>query len=72
MRRGSRRNWATVFALANVARKLKLNPEIALRQGNAKFIKRFTELEAGLEAEGKKLGAATLEEMDAVWERVKT
>ena len=60
-----------LFALANVARKLKLNPEIALRQGNAKFIRRFTELEAGLKAEGKKLGASTLEEMDAVWERVK-
>jgi MazG family protein len=60
-----------LFALANVARKLKLNPEVALRQGNAKFIRRFTELEAGLEAEGKKLGASTLEEMDAVWERAK-
>jgi len=60
-----------LFALANVARKLKLNPEMALRQGNAKFVRRFTELEAGLEAEGKRLGASTLEEMDAVWERVK-
>ena len=60
-----------LFALANVARKLGLNPELALRQGNAKFIARFTALETGLEAEGKRLGAATLEEMDAVWEKVK-
>jgi len=60
-----------LFALANASRKLGLNPELALRQGNAKFIARFTELEAGLEVEGKRLGAATLEEMDAVWEKVK-
>jgi MazG family protein len=60
-----------LFALANASRKLGLNPELALRQGNAKFIARFTELEAGLEVEGKRLGAATLEEMDAVWDKVK-
>lgn len=60
------------FALANVARKLKLNPEFALRRGNAKFIRRFTELEAALAAEGKEPGRATLEEMETVWQRIKT
>ncbi len=59
-------------ALANVARKLKMNPEFALRRGNAKFIRRFTELEAALAAEGKGPGRATLEDMEAVWERIKT
>jgi uncharacterized protein YabN with tetrapyrrole methylase and pyrophosphatase domain len=55
-----------------VARKLKMNPEFALRRGNAKFIRRFTELEAALAAEGKGPGRATLEDMEAVWERIKT
>jgi MazG family protein len=59
------------FALANVARKLKLNPELALRRGNAKFIRRFTELESALAAEGREPGRATLEEMEAVWQRTK-
>jgi len=60
-----------LFALANVARKLKMNPEIVLRQGNTKFIRRFTELETRLEAQGAELGRATLAEMEAVWERIK-
>jgi len=60
------------FALANVARKLKLNPEFALRRGNAKFIRRFTELETALAAEGKEPAQATLAEMEAVWQRLKT
>jgi MazG family protein len=59
------------FALANVARKLKLNPEIALRQANAKFLRRFAKLETKLKKQGKELGKATLAEMDAVWEDVK-
>jgi uncharacterized protein YabN with tetrapyrrole methylase and pyrophosphatase domain len=59
------------FALANVARKLKLNPEIALRQANAKFLRRFGKLETKLKKQGKELGKATLAEMDAVWEDVK-
>ena len=61
-----------LFALANVARKLKMNPEFALRRGNAKFIRRFIELETALAAEGKEAGQATLEEMEAIWQRNKT
>jgi len=59
------------FALANVARKLGMNPEIALRQANDKFIGRFTKLEKNLRREGKSLGAASLAEMDAAWEDTK-
>jgi len=59
------------FALANVARKLGLNPETALRQANDKFIERFTRLERKLKEKGMKLGKATLAEMDAVWEDIK-
>lgn len=60
------------FALANVARKLNINPETALRRANAKFIRRFTKLEKNLAARGKPLGEAGLPEMDAVWEELKT
>jgi len=59
------------FALANVARKQKINPETALRLANAKFIQRFVKLETKLKKRGKELGGATLAEMDSVWEDVK-
>ena len=59
------------FALSNVARKLGINPEIALRRANSKFVGRFRAMEAGLRASGKRLGEASLGEMDAVWEEVK-
>jgi len=59
------------FALANVARKLRMNPEIALRRANDKFIRRFTKLEAKLKKKGRELGRASLSEMDAVWEGLK-
>jgi MazG family protein len=61
-----------LFALANVARKLKLNPELALRRGNDKFIRRFTALETALAAEGKEPGRTILEDMETVWQRIKT
>jgi len=59
------------FALANVARKLRLNPETALRQANDKFVRRFTRLEQRLVKQGRELGEATLLEMDATWEGMK-
>ncbi len=59
------------FALSNLARKLGINPETALRRANGKFIGRFRAMEAGLRASGKRLGEASLGEMDAVWEEVK-
>ncbi len=60
-----------LFALANVARLLRLNPEVALRRANQKFIRRFAKLEKRLQARGRNLGQATLAEMDAAWEDVK-
>jgi nucleoside triphosphate diphosphatase len=59
------------FALANVARLLGLNPEIALRQANGKFMRRFAKLERTLEAQGKELGRASLAEMDQIWDEIK-
>ncbi len=59
------------FALANVARKLQVNPELALLKANEKFIGRFGLMEHKLKARGLPWGQATLEQMDAAWEEVK-
>jgi nucleoside triphosphate diphosphatase len=60
-----------LFSLANLARKLAIEPESALRLANAKFSVRFTALERHLEARGRTVHDATLEEMEAVWQVVK-
>jgi MazG family protein len=61
----------TLFALANLARKLGIAPEEALRGTVGRFISRFTHVEAGLARRGVAPGAATLEEMDLLWEEAK-
>lgn len=59
------------FALTNVSRKLGVNPEIALKKANEKFMLRFESLEKELAEKGKSLGEASLEEMDEIWEQIK-
>ena len=60
-----------LFAMANLARHLKLDPEHALRSANAKFVRRFKAIEAGLAARGRTLDEASLEEMEALWQDAK-
>ena len=60
-----------LFSIANLARKLKLDPESALRQANEKFTQRFDALEKQFEKRGRSVDGATLEEMEAVWEGIK-
>jgi ATP diphosphatase len=60
-----------LFTVANLARKLGLDPEAALAAANAKFRRRFRRVEKGLAGRGRRLGEASLEEMDALWEEVK-
>ena len=60
-----------MFAMANVARHLKLDPETALRRSNAKFQSRFARVEQGLAAHGRNLDEASLEEMDKLWDQAK-
>lgn len=60
-----------LFVGINVARYLGLDPEIVLRRANAKFIRRFQAVEQELSRRGKRLEDASLEEMDALWERSK-
>jgi MazG family protein len=60
-----------LFAIANLARKLGVEPESALRKANQKFGERFQKLEQAFEAAGTSVHDATLEEMEAVWRKVK-
>jgi MazG family protein len=61
-----------LFVCANLARKLEVDPEDALRAANAKFTRRFGFIETTLAAEGRGPKDATLEEMEAIWVRAKT
>ena len=60
-----------LFVMANIGRHLKIDPEAALRDANAKFVRRFKSIEAALAEEGRKPQDATLEEMDALWDAAK-
>jgi nucleoside triphosphate diphosphatase len=60
-----------LFVLANLARKLELDPEAALRHANRKFLRRFTAMETLLARDGKAPADATLAEMEAAWQRTK-
>jgi uncharacterized protein YabN with tetrapyrrole methylase and pyrophosphatase domain len=59
------------FVLVNIARYLSLDPESALRKTNRKFRRRFQWMEERLREGGKKLSAATLEEMESAWQESK-
>lgn len=60
-----------LFAVANLARHARTDAESALRRTNAKFERRFRHIEQRLEAQGKVLGAVSLQEMDALWDEAK-
>jgi MazG family protein len=56
-----------LFVCANLARKLDIDPETALRAANAKFERRFRSIEKALEEKGETLSEATLETMESLW-----
>lgn len=60
-----------LFAVANVARHLELDPEAALATSNRKFRRRFAALERIIAERGLSLPEADLATLDAVWEEVK-
>ncbi len=59
------------FSLINFARFLQVDAENALERTNKKFINRFTKMETAAANEGKQLHDMTLDEMDAIWNRIK-
>jgi MazG family protein len=60
-----------LFAIANLSRKLGVEPESALRRSDDKFARRFTELERRFAARGESLQQASLARMEEEWARVK-
>ncbi|MGB8509265.1 MAG: nucleoside triphosphate pyrophosphohydrolase [Pyrinomonadaceae bacterium] len=61
-----------LFAVTNIARHLSVEPESALKLTNRKFRRRFQHIERGIEAQGRKLDTATLDEMEALWQEAKS
>jgi nucleoside triphosphate diphosphatase len=60
-----------LFAIANLSRKLGVEPEAALRRANDKFRERFTAVEQQITARGERLQEKSLEELEAEWQGVK-
>ncbi|MGD1933241.1 MAG: nucleoside triphosphate pyrophosphohydrolase [Candidatus Phaeomarinobacter sp.] len=60
-----------LFVYANLARHLDVDPEQALSGTNAKFERRFRQIENWLAEDGRTPDQSTLEEMDALWTRAK-
>jgi MazG family protein len=60
-----------LFVIVNLARKLDVDAELALRSANAKFRRRFGHVESALAAEGRPVGEATLDEMESKWQEAK-
>ena len=60
-----------LFALVNISRFLKINPEFALTKAIKKFINRFEYIEKSALLEGKALSEMSLEEMDLLWDEAK-
>ena len=57
-----------LFSVVNLARKLNVDPEVALRGANDKFTRRFNAIEDKAEPD---LQSLTLDEMEALWQTVK-
>jgi MazG family protein len=60
-----------LFTIANLARHLEVDPEAALASSNRKFRRRFRAVEEDLGQNRSGLAGATIEEMEAAWQRVK-
>jgi len=60
-----------LFSLVNYGRFLNLDPENALERTNKKFVARFQLMEKAAHEGGQRLSEMTLEEMDAIWNRIK-
>jgi MazG family protein len=60
-----------LFAAVNLARFLKVDPEIALKRTNAKFMARFREMERTARTSGRKLADVPRQEMESLWDQAK-
>jgi MazG family protein len=60
-----------LFAVVNLCRKAGVHPANALDRSNVKFARRFTAVEQRAAERGLRVGEATLEQLDAIWDEVK-
>ncbi len=60
-----------LFATASLARKLSIDPERALKRALEKFRSRFELLESEVRRSDRAFGEYTLDELEAIWQRVK-
>ena len=60
-----------LFAVVNLCRHFRVNPEVALKRANRKFIERYGYMEQALQARGLSPEQVSLEEMDRLWEEAK-
>jgi tetrapyrrole methylase family protein/MazG family protein len=60
-----------LYALVNLARRLKVDPEDALRQATRRFVARFHQMEAIAEASGRDWEALSLDQRKALWDEAK-
>ena len=60
-----------LFVCANLARHLKVDPEVALRQANGKFERRFRRIEAIMAEEGRDPAEAGLDRLEEAWQQAK-
>ena len=61
-----------LFSIANLSRKLGIDPETALRKANEKFTGRFTTMEHAITASGRTVSAMSLDELEGEWEHAKS
>lgn len=60
-----------LFSIANLARKLGIEPETALRKANDKFTRRFESMERAMAESGRAMKDLTIDELEQEWERAK-
>lgn len=60
-----------LFAIANLSRKLGIEPEAALRKANGKFTRRFKRMEQAISGSRRTMKDLSLEELDRAWQRAK-
>ena len=60
-----------LFTIANIARKVNVNPEEALQSTNRKFMRRFESMESRVRERDQNLDQLELEEMDRLWDEAK-
>jgi len=60
-----------LFAVVNLARWYKLDPESALRAANQRFKSRFYYIEQAARAQGRSISDLTIDEMEAKWQEAK-